>query len=135
MARGGVAIALASARGAEHRRWQEAATREGDRYGIDPAYVRAALAGESASVSPSRRSWVDWALVGGDRKSTHLNSSHSQISYAVFCLKKKKKIKSQTSTHIRVTTKERRQRQVAAGNDTACHELRRDPDSYLAVLV
>src|SRR2546427_5364412 len=29
--------------------------------------------------------------VRGDRKSTRLNSSHSQISYAVFCLKKKKK--------------------------------------------
>src|SRR2546427_2961511 len=29
----------------------------------------------------------------GDRKSTRLNSSHSQISYAVFCLKKKKKQK------------------------------------------
>src|SRR2546427_9117836 len=28
---------------------------------------------------------------GGDRKSTRLNSSHSQNSYAVFCLKKKKK--------------------------------------------
>src|SRR2546427_5135737 len=28
-----------------------------------------------------------------DRKSTRLNSSHSQISYAVFCLKKKKTIK------------------------------------------
>src|SRR2546430_12042845 len=27
-----------------------------------------------------------------DRKSTRLNSSHSQISYAVFCLKKKKKL-------------------------------------------
>src|SRR5216684_1871134 len=65
MALGAVAIALASATGAEHRRWQEAAAREGARYGIDPAYVRAALAGESSSVSPSRRSWVDWALVGG----------------------------------------------------------------------
>src|SRR2546427_7889927 len=31
------------------------------------------------------------ALTAGDRKSTRLNSSHSQISYAVFCLKKKKK--------------------------------------------
>src|SRR5688572_31486527 len=30
---------------------------------------------------------------GEDRKSTRLNSSHSQISYAVFCLKKKKKKK------------------------------------------
>src|SRR5688572_31255243 len=29
--------------------------------------------------------------VDRDRKSTRLNSSHSQISYAVFCLKKKKK--------------------------------------------
>src|SRR2546421_784867 len=29
-----------------------------------------------------------------DRKSTRLNSSHDQISYAVFCLKKKKKIKT-----------------------------------------
>src|SRR2546427_6374963 len=28
----------------------------------------------------------------GDRKSTRLNSSHSQISYAVFCFKKKKEI-------------------------------------------
>src|SRR2546430_4914324 len=28
--------------------------------------------------------------IGADRKSTRLNSSHSQISYAVFCLKKKK---------------------------------------------
>src|SRR5436309_11087623 len=30
---------------------------------------------------------------GGDRKSTRLNSSHVKISYAVFCLKKKKKKK------------------------------------------
>src|SRR5438270_9744475 len=41
-----------------------------------------------------------------DRKSTRLNSSHSQISYAVFCLKKKKKKKkpklniiTKTQTH------------------------------------
>src|SRR3712207_8466428 len=31
---------------------------------------------------------------GGDRKSTRLNSSHANISYAVFCLKKKKKKKN-----------------------------------------
>src|SRR3712207_7652962 len=31
-------------------------------------------------------------LKGSDRKSTRLNSSHANISYAVFCLKKKKKI-------------------------------------------
>src|SRR2546427_6425961 len=32
------------------------------------------------------------AVCTGDRKSTRLNSSHSQISYAVFCLKKKNTI-------------------------------------------
>src|SRR5205085_4681710 len=42
-----------------------------------------------------------------DRKSTRLNSSHSQISYAVFCLKKKKKKTQTTQDHtdsVRVTT-------------------------------
>src|SRR2546430_11115515 len=34
----------------------------------------------------------------GDRKSTRLNSSHSQISYAVFCLKKKKNMSLTQST-------------------------------------
>src|SRR2546430_10277018 len=34
----------------------------------------------------------------GDRKSTRLNSSHSQISYAVFCLKKNKPINTPHST-------------------------------------
>src|SRR2546422_11758013 len=34
-----------------------------------------------------------------DRKSTRLNSSHGYISYAVFCLKKKKKDKRLTHTH------------------------------------
>src|SRR2546430_4220995 len=36
----------------------------------------------------------DRDLAFRDRKSTRLNSSHSQISYAVFCLKKKKKEKN-----------------------------------------
>src|SRR2546427_8327129 len=35
-----------------------------------------------------------------DRKSTRLNSSHSQISYAVFCLKKKKKKKATYTLNI-----------------------------------
>src|SRR2546427_4821307 len=39
----------------------------------------------------------DAADTAQDRKSTRLNSSHSQISYAVFCLKKKKK--KQTNNH------------------------------------
>src|SRR2546427_7671395 len=39
-----------------------------------------------------------------DRKSTRLNSSHSQISYAVFCLKKKKK-KNQANPMTQTTIK------------------------------
>src|SRR5688572_32758349 len=47
------------------------------------------------TVDHDRRQLVERVHGGGaypqDRKSTRLNSSHSQISYAVFCLKKKKK--------------------------------------------
>src|SRR3712207_4693596 len=45
------------------------------------------------------RKEVDAAL---DRKSTRLNSSHANISYAVFCLKKKteRKVSSLTSNHV-----------------------------------
>src|SRR3989442_11673790 len=39
---------------------------------------------------------------GGDRKSTRLNSSHVRISYAVFCLKKKKK--HNTRNYVTVNT-------------------------------
>src|SRR2546430_13288775 len=48
-------------------------------------------------VAPGGRSEARFVKTGcpswysTDRKSTRLNSSHSQISYAVFCLKKKKK--------------------------------------------
>src|SRR5688572_30943782 len=49
---------------------------------------------ERSGVDSHRRRTVslqDSGATRGDRKSTRLNSSHSQISYAVFCLKKKKK--------------------------------------------
>src|SRR2546430_9359244 len=54
----------------------------------------------SAAMAFARRTWIATALAAlcagpasaRDRKSTRLNSSHSQISYAVFCLKKKKKL-------------------------------------------
>src|SRR2546430_9917121 len=42
--------------------------------------------------------------VTSDRKSTRLNSSHSQISYAVFCLKKKKKSTFTYNPQIRTHT-------------------------------
>src|SRR2546428_1742068 len=41
-----------------------------------------------ASATP--QFFADVAVFAKDRKSTRLNSSHDQISYAVFCLKKKK---------------------------------------------
>src|SRR2546430_13143468 len=41
--------------------------------------------------APDRQTTGRWSVGVVDRKSTRLNSSHSQISYAVFCLKKKKK--------------------------------------------
>src|SRR5688572_31291893 len=47
------------------------------------------LTEERFLVSPTVRTVILIGLL--DRKSTRLNSSHSQISYAVFCLKKKKK--------------------------------------------
>src|SRR2546430_5795221 len=43
---------------------------------------------------------LDLVLTAQDRKSTRLNSSHSQISYAVFCLKKKKKKKGQNGVYL-----------------------------------
>src|SRR5438876_8301115 len=50
--------------------------------------LRAARAGQLAQAHHDRE-----AQMRQDRKSTRLNSSHPSISYAVFCLKKKKKIK------------------------------------------
>src|SRR5689334_23615130 len=53
---------------------------------------READEGRRRRPEPARRRHVHRAR--GDRKSTRLNSSHSSISYAVFCLKKKKKKKN-----------------------------------------
>src|SRR2546427_9810581 len=52
---------------------------------LSPCSVNGSAVIEFAAWRPPRK--------GEDRKSTRLNSSHSQISYAVFCLKKKKKTK------------------------------------------
>src|SRR2546427_6001197 len=50
---------------------------------------------------PPERSGVTFVK---DRKSTRLNSSHSQISYAVFCLKKKKTTQREPTTPARDIT-------------------------------
>src|SRR3712207_7898674 len=46
---------------------------------------------DSPLSSTYRRATRDRSNASADRKSTRLNSSHANISYAVFCLKKKKK--------------------------------------------
>src|SRR5256886_8371816 len=48
---------------------------------------------------------VEPAMKVVDRKSTRLNSSHSQISYAVFCLKKKNKKQAINNAHPKATIK------------------------------
>src|SRR3712207_8146433 len=50
--------------------------------------------GERRGRLPDRAVRAQLPANGGDRKSTRLNSSHANISYAVFCLKKKKLTKN-----------------------------------------
>src|SRR5438874_2904490 len=49
--------------------------------------------------------FVGTLVSGLDRKSTRLNSSHVEISYAVFCLKKKKKKKRKYETQTKAIKK------------------------------
>src|SRR3712207_6993267 len=49
--------------------------------------------------APGRRALGPRPLGRGDRKSTRLNSSHANISYAVFCLKKNKIKKTKLTAH------------------------------------
>src|SRR2546427_2054579 len=55
------------------------------------AHELAHIAARHMTKQATRSALVNVASIPIDRKSTRLNSSHSQISYAVFCLKKKKK--------------------------------------------
>src|SRR5689334_24039850 len=59
-----------------------------DRY-QDFVDIGADVIGISTDSVYSHRAWINTPRDKGDRKSTRLNSSHSSISYAVFCLKKK----------------------------------------------
>src|SRR2546426_7707602 len=60
--------------------------------------------GPSAPPRPETGRHIHPLRPGEDRKSTRLNSSHLVISYAVFCLKKKKKTADHIHSHDRVTT-------------------------------
>src|SRR5690625_6051548 len=71
---------------------RKAANELGDRISARLAMLATALRAEGLPLPPGLERGQD-ELVGQrpDRKSTRLNSSHVAISYAVFCLKKKKK--------------------------------------------
>src|SRR2546426_9083395 len=59
--------------------------------------------GHWTRVGPSGGRGIYQGRRRGDRKSTRLNSSHLVISYAVFCLKKKKKYAGTRSTKLNST--------------------------------
>src|SRR5438034_1592276 len=61
---------------------------------VDPDSRREVHDGE---LPPRNRAVAVARQVHGDRKSTRLNSSHTVISYAVFCLKKKKRIQKKSN--------------------------------------
>jgi hypothetical protein len=65
MAGGAALIASCSVSRREHARWQEAAARESERYGIDRHYVEAGLSGReiNATEGLGRRRWLDWTLI------------------------------------------------------------------------
>src|SRR2546422_7069869 len=79
-------------------------TRSGAATGCDP--LAAALRNWRRQLSARRRRWrlehrgCHAGQKQRDRKSTRLNSSHGYISYAVFCLKKKKKKEERTKDNI-----------------------------------
>src|SRR2546429_4566499 len=60
------------------------------RYGDSARYFRAIGRAGGMEEFRKRRLFIDSRARKKDRKSTRLNSSHGYISYAVFCLKKKK---------------------------------------------
>src|SRR2546427_3692905 len=69
------------------------------RSGIVFAKAREIYASGALGQVTAIEAWIDRNDASGDRKSTRLNSSHSQISYAVFCLKKKKKTEQNCRAH------------------------------------
>jgi drug/metabolite transporter (DMT)-like permease len=65
MAVGAGVIALSSVTHKEHERWQETAAAEGERYGVDPDYTAAGVAGRETSTVKTKRTLLDWLIVAG----------------------------------------------------------------------
>src|SRR5438132_6396511 len=64
---------------------------------------RSPIAIDAVTYDPAGRTAILSFDAIGDRKSTRLNSSHTVISYAVFCLKKKKTSSSRTTGNTTLT--------------------------------
>src|SRR3712207_8011251 len=62
--------------------------------------VRTLLDRGISTVAAGLRLYFVFSMAFSDRKSTRLNSSHANISYAVFCLKKKKHLDQQRGYEI-----------------------------------
>src|SRR5438034_5889671 len=73
---------------------------EGGRGRLEPGAPRGGPRRGRARGRPRARRRGHAALGRGDRKSTRLNSSHTVISYAVFCLKKKTKQRTMSPMDI-----------------------------------
>src|SRR2546429_6534125 len=84
-AKPGDELSLSQQRRTLHRNFQGYTTKAGaDLYGMGIT----AISGIQSAYAQNHRDIPSWQKA--DRKSTRLNSSHGYISYAVFCLKKKK---------------------------------------------
>src|SRR5712675_3071425 len=68
----------------------------------------ARLAGRPVRWIEERQEHIRCSCLSSDRKSTRLNSSHGYISYAVFCLKKKKQPTCLITTHRTKTNTHKR---------------------------
>src|SRR3712207_7602911 len=75
--------------GVRHRVQPAREARDGGVARVTDAPTKAALPPSTEAVAPAAPN-ADRVRARSDRKSTRLNSSHANISYAVFCLKKKK---------------------------------------------
>src|SRR5438034_5777073 len=96
--------------GGDHGEWCQRAKDNAFRKFTCPA----ACPGGTNGNSPGIRICLAWyghraAMSAPDRKSTRLNSSHTVISYAVFCLKKKKKETTEITTVTQRYTMHHRQ--------------------------
>src|SRR3712207_7612397 len=73
-----------------------------ERLTIDFAKHEVLVEGQPVSLRPTEYRLLYHLVQNADRKSTRLNSSHANISYAVFCLKKKTKV-NKTAVGVVVT--------------------------------